>query len=180
MLFEGIKTSSSSVVFKNRSSLTRSCEFMIRFMNRWFFWVNLLNESFLLFEQGCIWKLRQLTYEAMTLQAAFFARRHLTKLISDGLLRQLNGLMIYNKIERVLVITKRIFNYYDTNFSLEITSTVQNVNQKFTHKLTTKCNFQTPSLFFSSTITEWNAQDCGISKAANQSDEGISWDRKWS
>ncbi len=74
--------------------------------------------------------------------------------------------MIYNKIERVLVITKQIFNYYNTNFSLEITSKVQKVNQKytFTHKLTT--NFQTPSLFFSSTVTEWNAQDCGISKAA--------------
>ncbi len=34
------------------------------------------------------------------------------------------------------------------------------------HKLTTKCNFQMPSLFFSSTVTEWDAQDCGISKAA--------------
>ncbi len=42
------------------------------------------------------------------------------------------------------------------------------VNQKytFTRKLTTKCNFQTLSLFFSSTVTEWNAQDCGIPKAA--------------
>ncbi len=76
--------------------------------------------------------------------------------------------MMYNKIERVLVITKQIFSYYNTNFSLEITSKVQKVNQKytFTHKLTTKRNFQTPSLFFSSTITEWNAQDCGILKAA--------------
>ncbi len=66
--------------------------------------------------------------------------------------------MIYNKIERVLVITKQIFNYYNTNFSPEITSKVQKVNQKytFTHKLTTKRNFQTTSLFFSSTVTEWN------------------------
>ncbi len=66
------------------------------------------------------------------------------------------------------MITKQIFNYYNTNFSLEITSKVQKVNQKytFTHKLTTKRNFQTPFLFFSSTGTEWNAQDCGISKAA--------------
>ncbi len=66
------------------------------------------------------------------------------------------------------MITKQIFNHYNINFSLEITSTVQKVNQKytFTHKLTTKHNFQTPSLFFSSTVTEWNAQDCGISKAA--------------
>ncbi len=76
--------------------------------------------------------------------------------------------MIYNKIERVLVITKFIFNYYNTDFSLEITSKVQKVSQKYTfkHKLTTKRNFQTASLFFSSTIKEWNAQDCGISKAA--------------
>ncbi len=76
--------------------------------------------------------------------------------------------MIYNKIERVLVITKRILNYYNTNFSIEITSKVQKVNQKyiFAHKQTTKRNFQTPSLFFGSTVTEWNAQDCGISKAA--------------
>ncbi len=61
------------------------------------------------------------------------------------------------------MITKQIFIYYNTNFLLEITS---KVNQKytFTHKLTTKRNFQTPSLFFSSTGTEWNAQDCGISK----------------
>ncbi len=79
------------------------------------------------------------------------ARRHLTKLISDRILRQRDGLMIYNKIERVLVITKLIFNYYyNTNFSLEITSKVQKVNQKytFTHKLTTKRNFRMPSLFF--------------------------------
>ncbi len=105
----------------------------------------------------------------MNLQAAFLHElRHLTKLISDRLLRQRNDLMIYNKIERVLVITKLIFNYYNTNFSLEITSKVQKVNQKytFTHKLTTKLNFQTPSLIFSSAVTEWNAQDCGISKAA--------------
>ncbi len=75
------------------------------------------------------------------------------KLISDRLLRQCKGLMIYNKIERVLVINKQIFNYYNTNFMLEITSKVQKVNQKytFTHKLTTKRNFQTSSLFFCST-----------------------------
>ncbi len=33
--------------------------------------------------------------------------------------------LIYNKIERVLLISKRIFDYYNTNFSLEITSKVQ-------------------------------------------------------
>ncbi len=59
-------------------------------------------------------------------------------------------------------------NYYNINFSLEITSKVQKVNQKytFTHKRTTKRNFQMPFLFFSSAGTEWNAQDCGISRAA--------------
>ncbi len=61
--------------------------------------------------------------------------------------------MIYNNIERVLVITKFIFNYYNTGFSLEITPKVQKVSQKyeFIHKLTTKCYFQMASLFFSST-----------------------------
>ncbi len=63
--------------------------------------------------------------------------------------------MIYNNIERVLVIIKWILNYYNTGFSLEITPKVQQVSQKYTfiHKLTTKHNFQTPSLFFSSTET---------------------------
>ncbi len=48
--------------------------------------------------------------------------------------------MITNIIERVLVITKLIFNYHNTNFSHEITSKVQKVYQiyTFTHKLTTK------------------------------------------
>ncbi len=78
------------------------------------------------------WLAASLPYEAMTLQAAFFARRHLMKLISDRFLRQRSVLMIYNKIERVLVITKQIFNYYNTNFSLEITSKVQKVNLKYT------------------------------------------------
>ncbi len=85
------------------------------------------------------------------------------------------------KTEQVLVITKLIFN---TNFSLEITSNVKN---RFTHKLTTKRYFQTLSLFFSSTVTEWNAQDCGISKAAKDTsmlpsnsirEVGASGDRK--
>ncbi len=53
--------------------------------------------------------------------------RLLTKLISDRLLRQRSGLMIYNKIERVLVITKWIFNYYSTDLLLEITSKVLKV-----------------------------------------------------
>ncbi len=33
--------------------------------------------------------------------------------------------LIYNKIEQVLLISKLIFDYYNTNFSLEITSKVQ-------------------------------------------------------
>ncbi len=86
---------------------------------------------------GCIRKLRQLTCCLAALwgndfAGSVFAWRYLTKLISDRLLRQLNGLMIDNKIKQVLVITKRIFNYYNTNFSLEITSKVQKVNQKYT------------------------------------------------
>jgi len=49
-----------------------------------------------------------------------------------------------------------------------MTSEVEHVGQKltFTHKLITNPNFQVPSLFLSSTVTEWKAQDCGISKAA--------------
>ncbi len=39
--------------------------------------------------------------------------------------------MIYNNIERVLVITKWILNYYNTGFSLEITPKVQKVSQKY-------------------------------------------------
>ncbi len=45
---------------------------------------------------------------------------------------------------------------------------MQKVSQKYicAHKLSTKRNFEMPSLFFSSTVKEWSAQDCGISKAA--------------
>ncbi len=81
--------------------------------------------------------------------------------------------------------------YYNTNFSLEKTSKVQKVNQKytFTHNLTTKCNFQTPSLFFylnrhgMERTGLWDIKGSeGYIYAAfkNRSDEGISWDRKWS
>ncbi len=60
---------------------------------------------------GCIRKLRQLTCCLAALsgndfKGSVFAWRHLMKRISDRLLGQRNGLMIYNKIERVLVITK--------------------------------------------------------------------------
>ncbi len=37
--------------------------------------------------------------------------------------------MIYNKIERDLVITKQIFNYYNNNLLLEVTSKVLKVGQ---------------------------------------------------
>ncbi len=80
--------------------------------------------------KGCIRKLRQLTCCLAALsgndfKGSVFERRHLIKQILDRLLRQRNGLMIYNKIERVLVITKLIFNHYNTDFSLEISSKVQ-------------------------------------------------------
>lgn len=80
-------------------------------------------------------------------------------MILDRLLRQRNS----------LVLTKQKLYYYNTDFSLEITSRVQkvrNLKYTFTQKLATKCNFQIPSLFFSSIVTEWNAQDCGISTSA--------------
>ncbi len=110
------------------------------------------NDSVAASENLGSWLAASLPYEAMTLQAAFLHEGT----SQNWFLRQRNGLMFYNKIERVLVITKQIFNYYNTNFSLEITSKVQKVNQKytFTHKLTTKRNFQTPSLFLAQ--PSWN------------------------
>ncbi len=57
-----------------------------------------------------------------------FAQRHLTKLILDRLLRQCNGLMVYNKIEQVLVISKQIFNYYNNNFSRNNIKSASKVN----------------------------------------------------
>lgn len=53
-----------------------------------------------------------------------------TKLISDRLLRQRNDLSLGDN--------KGHINYYNTNFSLEVTSKVRKVGQKctFTHKLT--------------------------------------------
>lgn len=99
---------------------------------------------------GYIQKPRQLTCCLATLSGNDFAGsigRHLTKLISHLLLRQCNGLMTYNKVEWGLVINKQIFNYYNTDFSLP--------NTTFRYHL----------YVFSLTITEWNAQNCGISKA---------------
>jgi len=53
---------------------------------------------------------------------------------------------------------------------VEMTSEVEKIGQKitFTQKLMTNHNFQTASLFFSSTVTEWKAKDCGISKASKE------------
>ncbi len=62
-------------------------------------------------QQSKVMKLWQLTCCLTALsgndfKASVFAQRQLMKWISDGLLRQRKGLMIYNKIERVLLITK--------------------------------------------------------------------------
>jgi len=67
-----------------------------------------------------------------------------------------------------------------------MTSEVYTVGQKctFTQKLSTKRNFQTPSLFFSSTVTEWKEGLCNIKRKhiyaafKNVSDEGLSGN-KW-
>ncbi len=91
--------------------------------------------------------------------------------------------MIYNKIERDLVITKQIFNYYNNNLLLEVTSKVLKVGQKhtFTHKL------PMPSLFDFFNIHEmertglWDIKGSeGYIYAAfkSQPDEGISGGRK--
>ncbi len=85
-----------------------------------------------------------LPYQAMTLQAAFV---HLPKLILDRLPRQNKCLVIYNKTEKALVITKQILNYHNANFLLEMTSNVE--------EMTTKHSF-------SSIVTE-NAQHSGMS-----------------
>ncbi len=63
------------------------------------------------------------------------------------------------------MITKLIFNYYNTDFSLEITSKVQKVNQNLHTNSPPNATFRRHLYFFSSTVTEWNAQDCGILKA---------------
>ncbi len=98
---------------------------------------------------GCIQKRRQPSCWLAALSGSDYkgsviAWRHLVKRISDRLLRERNCLMIYNKIERVFVTTKLILNYYNNDFSLEITSKVQKVSQKytFTHKLTTDTTFR--------------------------------------
>jgi len=56
--------------------------------------------------------------------------------------------MIYSKVELINTMQKKL---------------VRNIHL---HKLTSNHNFLTPSLFLSSTVTEWKAQDCGISKGA--------------
>jgi len=43
-----------------------------------------------------------------------------TELISNRLLRPPNSLMTYSKIERALVRTKQILNYYRSDVSLEM------------------------------------------------------------
>jgi len=58
----------------------------------------------------------------------------------------------------------------------------------YTHELTNNRTFQMPSLYLSITVTEWKAQDCGISKEEkdtsmlpskiDHADDEISGDRK--
>ncbi len=70
-----------------------------------------------------------------------YPQRYLTKLTSDRLLRPHNGLMIYNQIERALVITKWKFKYCNSNFLLVMTSKVEKVGQKHIYtQVTTNCN----------------------------------------
>jgi len=49
------------------------------------------------------------------------------KSISEILLRQHDALMFHSKIKRALVKARRIFNKYNRNFSLKITSKVENI-----------------------------------------------------
>lgn len=67
--------------------------------------------------------------------------------------------MIYNKIESTLVITKQIFNYYNTDFSLEIKSEVEKLFKNTHHKM----QLSDTILYFSSNVMKLNAQDSGIS-----------------
>ncbi len=97
-----------------------------------------------------------------------YPQRYLTKLTSDRLLRPHNGLMIYNQIERALVITKWKLTYCNSNFLLVMISKVEkNWSKTYIYKQT---NHQLQRfhaiLPFGSTAMELNAQDCGISKAA--------------
>ncbi len=141
--------------------------------------------------KGCIRKARQLTCCLAALwgndfAGSVFARRHLMKLISDGLLRQRNGLMIYNKIERVLVITKQIFNYYNTNFSLEITSKVQkniHLNTNWPPNTTFRRHLYflaQPSRNGTHRIVGYQRQRRIHAAFKIRSEEGTTGDRKWS
>ncbi len=88
---------------------------------------------------GCIRKLRQLTCCLMrqwVCRQRFLHEGTSRNWFRTGFWGRVTVLMIYNKTERVLVITKLIFNYYNTDFSLEITSKVQKVSQKYTFKQT--------------------------------------------
>lgn len=44
--------------------------------------------------------------------------------------------MLFSQTERALVITKRIFDYYNTDFSLEMTSNLDKAGQKPTFAYT--------------------------------------------
>ncbi len=114
-------------------------------------------DEFMFRHTGCVQKQKQMSGQSKAASeslvswlSASVLWRYLTKLILNRLLRQRNGLTIYNKSERALMITKwTIINYYNTNFLLEITSKVEKFGQKhtFAHKLSTNHNFQMPYLF---------------------------------
>ncbi len=98
--------------------------------------------------------------------------------------------MLYNKIEQVLVITKLIFNYYNTDFLLEMTSKVQQVSQKSTF---TQADHQTllSGALFISLPNHHGMERTGLSDIKGRqwyiyaafrirSEEGTSGDSKWS
>ncbi len=120
-----------------------------------------------------------------------YPQRYLTKLTSDRLLRPHNGLMIYNQIERALVITKWKLTYCNSNFLLVMISKVEkNWSKTYIYKQT---NHQLQR--FHAIFTFWlncHGIECtglwdikgskGYIYAAfkNWSYKGISGDSKWS
>ncbi len=143
--------------------------------------------------KGCIRKARQLTCCLALLMRQWLCRqRFCTKAPHEtdfGRASEArNGLMIYNKIERVLVITKQIFNYYNTNFS-EITSKVQNISQKI-HLHTNwppNATFRRHLYFLAQPSRNGTHRIVGYQRQRRihaafkiRSEEGTTGDRKWS
>jgi len=84
--------------------------------------------------------------------------------------------MIYCKVEQALVKTKQILHFYNTHFSVEMTSKAENISQKHTF---TQIDHQPqlPGTLFYLTRLSWNGMH-RIHALKNRSDEGISGDRK--